>query len=75
MIEKLIASREEFKDEVKNFCSNNNIKHVVVYSISYYEGVIGTPQDIQLVEEFVKKLEEERSIYRKNKGFWWRLWN
>jgi len=75
MIQIPIPLRDEFKDKVKNFCSDNNIEWGTVYSECWNEGVSGTQKDIKLVEDYVSKLEEERLNYRKSKSFWWRLWH
>ncbi len=75
MIQIPIPLRDEFKDKVKNFCSSNNIEWGTVYSECWNEGVNGTQQQIKMVEEYVSELEQERLNYRKNKSFWWRLWN
>ena len=75
MIQMPIPLRDEFKDKVKNFCSSNDIEWGIVHSECWHEGVGGTRVDIKLVEDYVSKLERERLNYRKNKSFWWKLWN
>ena len=75
MIQIPIPVRDEFMDKVESFCSSNNIKWREVYSECWNKGVIGTQDQIKLVEDYVSKLEEERIKFLKNKSFWGRIWN
>jgi len=72
MIQAVIKVRDKHKEYVKNFCSEHNIIWDRVYGeFLGAEGVHGTGVEVQMVENYVVYLERER----KNKSFWWRLWN
>jgi isopentenyl phosphate kinase len=75
MIQQGLNIRDEFKDKVKNFCSLNNVE----WSDNVYEsvtgGIVGKVEDVVKVMEYIYKLEQNRLEERKNKSFWWRLWN
>lgn len=75
MVQQGLNMREEFKDKVKNFCSLNNVE----WSDNVYEsvtgGIVGEVEDVVKVMEYIDKLERDRLEKRKNKSFWWRLWN
>jgi hypothetical protein len=75
MVQQGLNIREEFKDRVKNFCSLNNIQWSDNIFESVTGGVIGSPDDIVKVVEYINKLEQDRSEFREKKGFWWRIWN
>ena len=76
MIQQGLNIRDEFKDKVKNFCSlHNNVE----WSDNVYEsvtgGIVGEVEGVIKVVEYIEKLERNRIEERKNKSFWWRLWN
>jgi hypothetical protein len=73
MIQKPIPLRDEFKEKVNFFCYMKNIQWGVVYEGYLNEGVIGTPQQIEQVEDYILLLEKERKEFRNNKKIWWRL--
>ena len=75
MVQQGLNIREEFKDRVKTFCSLNNIQWSDNIFESVTGGVIGSPDDIIKVVEYINKLEQDRSEFREKKGFWWRIWN
>lgn len=75
MVQQGLNIREEFKDRVKTFCSLNNIQWSDNIFESVTGGVIGSPDDIVKVVEYINKLEQDRSEFREKKGFWWRIWN
>lgn len=56
MIQKPIYVREEFLDKVKTFCSLNNIEWGTVYSESWLDWVHGTPEEIGIVEKYIREL-------------------
>jgi hypothetical protein len=58
MIQIPIPLRDEFKDKVKNFCYSNNIEWGAVWSECWNEGVIGTVEQIEMVEDYISKLEK-----------------
>ena len=68
MIQLPIVVRNEHKEKVKNFCSENNIQWGTVYSECWNEGVHGTPKECEEVEKYVQQLETERKEFRKNKN-------
>jgi hypothetical protein len=76
MIQQGLNIRDEFKDKVKNFCS---LLGNVEWSDNVYEsitgGIVGEVEDVVKVMEYIDKLERDRLEERKNKSFWWRLWN
>jgi hypothetical protein len=49
---------DEFKESVKNFCSSNNIEWGGVWSECWNWGVIGTGEQIEMVEDYISKLEK-----------------
>jgi hypothetical protein len=49
---------DEFKERVKNFCSSNNIEWAEVWSECWNWGVIGTREQIEMVEDYISKLEK-----------------
>jgi hypothetical protein len=49
---------DEFKESVKNFCSSNNIECGGVWSECWNWGVIGTREQIEMVEDYISKLEK-----------------
>ena len=59
MIQMAIPLRDEFKESVKNFCSSNNIEWGWVWSECWNEGVIGTQEQIRMVEDYISKLEKK----------------
>jgi hypothetical protein len=61
MIQVPIPVSNELKNDVKEFCLLNNIEWGTVYSESWVEGVHGTIEQIELVEEFIKNLEKNES--------------
>ena len=63
--------RPQFKEKVKNFCSENNLTITYLQNVgnSYYFNIDGETTDIEKLMQYTDKLERE------NKGFWWRLWN
>ena len=75
MIQQGLNIRDEFKDKVKNFCSLHNVQ----LSENVYEsttgGIVGEVKNVAKVMEYIDKLEQNRLEERKNKSFWWRLWN
>lgn len=75
MIQQGLNIRDEFKDKVKNFCSLNNVK----WSDNVYEsvtgGIVGEVENVVKVMEYIIKLEQDRLEERKNRSFWYRLWN
>ena len=75
MVQLPIYVHPELKDKVKEFCKQNHIRWGVVWSECWLNGAIGTPEEVQKVEDYAKKLEKERIEFRKNKSFWWRLCN
>jgi hypothetical protein len=44
--------------EGKNFCSSNNIEWGCVWSECWNSGVIGTREQIEMVEDYISKLEK-----------------
>jgi hypothetical protein len=58
MIQMSIPLGDEFKERVKNFCSSNNIEWGWVWSECWNEGVIGTLEQIEMVEDYISKLEK-----------------
>jgi hypothetical protein len=38
-------------------------------------GIVGEVEDVLKVMEYIDKLDRDRLEERKNKSFWWRLWN
>lgn len=61
--------KDEFKDKVKNFCSLHNVYESVT------GGIIGDVDNIVKVLDYIDKLKKDRLEERKNKSFWWRMWN
>jgi predicted DNA-binding protein with PD1-like motif len=65
--------RTQFREQIKNFCSDNDL-HITYRSClgdcdNYNIG--GETHNIDKLMKYVEQLEQER----KNKSFWWRLWN
>jgi len=58
MIQMSIPLGDEFKESVKNFCSSNNIEWAEVWSECWNWGVIGTREQIEMVEDYISKLEK-----------------
>jgi hypothetical protein len=58
MIQMPIPLGDEFKERVKNFCSSNNIEWAEVWSECWNWGVIGTRDQIEMVEDYISKLEK-----------------
>jgi hypothetical protein len=75
MIQQGLNIRDEFKDKVKNFCSLNNVEWSENVFESLTGGIIGEVDNVVKVIEYINKLERDRLEGRKNKSFWWRLWN
>lgn len=69
--------RPEFHDKVKNFCDENEMTIDYVNDIGncymYSIGMDSSKADKFL--KYIETLETERKKYRRNKSFWWRLWN
>jgi hypothetical protein len=70
MIQQGLNIRDEFKDKVKNFCSLHNVKWS-----DNNGGIVGEVGNVVKVMEYIDKLERNRLEERKNKSFWWRMWN
>jgi hypothetical protein len=75
MIQQGLKIRNEFKDKVKNFCSLHNVEWSDNIYESVISGIVGEPKNVVKVIEYIDKLERDRLKERKNKSFWWRLWN
>ena len=65
--------RTSFKDEIKEFCSFNDIKITYYKPMGWFDSynVSCKGRDFDKLDEFNKKLEKNR----KDKGFWYRLFN
>lgn len=59
MIQMSMPLGDEFKESVKNFCSSNNIEWGGVWSECWNWGVIGTGEQIEMVEDYISKLEKK----------------
>ena len=75
MIQQGLNIRNEFKDKVKNFCSLSNVKWSDNVCESVTGGIVGEVDNVLKVMEYIDKLEQDRLEERKNKSFWYRLWN
>lgn len=60
MIQQGLNIRDEFKDNVKNFCSLHNVE----WSDNVYEsvtgGIVGEVDNVMRVMEYIDKLERDR---------------
>jgi len=75
MIQQPIKVRDEFLENVKTFCLNNDIVWGTVYSECWLDGATGTPEQVMKVVNYVNELEKKRNGFRSTKSIWWRLWN
>lgn len=72
-------TRIEFKSNILRYCLENGLElpefddqgsfRYTFYSIDI------EPEDVQGLTNYIESLEESRKQYRKNKPWWWRLFN
>jgi hypothetical protein len=73
MVEICLPLRNGLKNEIKAYCTTNNISCNIDYSECVF--VVGTPKQVTQVENFIDMIEQDRYNYRSRKSFWWRLFN
>lgn len=65
--------RTQFREQIKNFCSNNDLQITYRSCLGDCDNynIGGETYNIDKLMIYVEQLEK----VRKNKGFWWRFWN
>ena len=65
--------RIQFREQIKNFCSDNDLVITYRSCLGDYDNynIDGETYNIDRLMKYVEQLEQER----KKKSFWWRLWN
>ena len=65
--------RVSFREQIKNFCSENDLQITYRSCLGDCDNynIGGETYSIDKLMKYVEQLEQER----KNKSFWYRLWN